>query len=114
MLQREVAEILEVTEDTITNWENNRGEPQIHYYPKIIQFLGYVPLDIDTSTLAGRMILYRHLKGIRQEELALELGIDASSVCRYEGGHMPYKKIVGKIDEHLVAYLKKDVYKRFI
>jgi len=41
LLQREVAEILHVSEDTITGWENGRCAPQTRYISKIISFLGY-------------------------------------------------------------------------
>lgn len=42
LLQRELAEILEVTTDTIRNWEHNRRHPQKHRIPKIIEFLGFL------------------------------------------------------------------------
>jgi transcriptional regulator with XRE-family HTH domain len=39
MFQKEVAILFGVSEDTITNWENNRTEAQIQFYPKINAFL---------------------------------------------------------------------------
>jgi len=38
LLQEEVAKIFDVCTDTITNWENNRSEPQIRLYQKVIEF----------------------------------------------------------------------------
>ena len=43
MLQKDVANVIGVSEDCITNWENNRTIPQIQFMPKIIKFLGYNP-----------------------------------------------------------------------
>jgi DNA-binding XRE family transcriptional regulator len=43
MFQKQLANLIGVSEDTITNWENNRAQPHIRNYPKIIEFLGYFP-----------------------------------------------------------------------
>jgi len=40
LFQKDVAEILGVCTDTVTNWENNKTEPQIELYPEIIKLLG--------------------------------------------------------------------------
>ena len=45
LLQREVAERIGVTADTITNWELARTEPGIRCLVAIIDFLGYVPFS---------------------------------------------------------------------
>lgn len=42
-LQKDVAGILAVSEDCITNWENNRAYPQQRYYKAIRSFLKYDP-----------------------------------------------------------------------
>ena len=39
MTQFEVAKIIGVTTDTITNWELNRNQPTIQYHPTIIFFI---------------------------------------------------------------------------
>lgn len=38
--QPQVANIINVTPDTTTNWEFNRNEPTLTYIPRIISFLG--------------------------------------------------------------------------
>ncbi|WP_343693724.1 helix-turn-helix transcriptional regulator [Chitinophaga sp.] len=90
MLQREVASFIGVTEDCVTLWENNRSNPMVKYYPKIIEFLGYFPFQIDISSLAGKIKYYRYIKGFTQEDLAKKLGINESTVFHYEKGtHKP-------------------------
>jgi DNA-binding transcriptional regulator YiaG len=42
LTQSQVAKIINVTTDTITNWELNRKEPNHKHISKIISFLGYV------------------------------------------------------------------------
>jgi DNA-binding XRE family transcriptional regulator len=36
--QKDVAKICGVTEDCITNWEKNRCEPQVQFFPHIVKF----------------------------------------------------------------------------
>ena len=45
LLQREVAGIIGVTTDTITNWEKNRNKPMNWHSLKINKFLGYSPFE---------------------------------------------------------------------
>lgn len=84
MLQKDIATLIGVTEICITNWENNRSKPYVKYYPKIIQFLGYMPFEVDSSTLAGKIKLYRYMHGLSKEKLASILHIDESTVHHYE------------------------------
>jgi len=55
LFQTDVARMFNVSAGCITYWENNRSEPQINYYPLIIEFLGYFPLHIDLSTIHGEI-----------------------------------------------------------
>jgi DNA-binding XRE family transcriptional regulator len=102
MLQNDLANVIGVCEDSITLWENNRNEPSIIYYPKIIQFLGYMPFDVDDSTLGGKIKLYRYLHGLSQEELALKLEVNESTVFHYENNkHKPSPKTFRKFKSFL-------------
>jgi transcriptional regulator with XRE-family HTH domain len=84
LLQRQVALILGVEEATIWNWENNYSSPKLHYIPRIIKFLGYVPFNVEPKTLRERIVNYRRLSGITQKELAHRLGIDPTTLARWE------------------------------
>jgi DNA-binding XRE family transcriptional regulator len=78
-----VAQILKVTTDTITNRELNRHEPQIHFYPKIIEYLGYCPMfDLAGTSQAKIYKQYMFLNGLTQKEYAKELGIDPQTLKR--------------------------------
>jgi len=57
--QPQVAKIINVTTDSITNWELNRSEPQLKYVPKIISFLGYSP-----EIIMNKIKRFRIEKGI--------------------------------------------------
>lgn len=103
ILQKDAAKLIGVCEDSITGWETNRNEPTVIHYPNIIQFLGYVPFEIDTSTLGGQIKLYRYLYGLSQEELALKLEVNESTVFHYEKNkHRPSPQILKKLEFFLL------------
>lgn len=85
LLQKDVAEQLGVDKTSIFNWEGNRCSPEIRYMPAIIDFLGYNPLPA-ASTLAERLVRQRTSLGLSQEEAACGLGVDPSTLARWERG----------------------------
>jgi len=44
LTQNQVATLIGVATDTVTNWELNRNSPRKGYYSAIYDFLGKVPL----------------------------------------------------------------------
>jgi DNA-binding XRE family transcriptional regulator len=98
LFQSEVAIKIGVSEDTITFWENNKVEPLVKNYPKIIQFLGYFPFALDETTLGGRIKKYRFIHGLSQEDLSRQIGVDESTIFHYENNkHIPSKKIMRRL-----------------
>ena len=85
LFQKDVAERIGVDTDTITNWELNRSEPKIQYLPKVIDFLEYVPFSPGES-FPERLKAYRMVKGLTQRQLARELGVDPTTVMKWEAG----------------------------
>ena len=86
LLQRQVAGILDVTEESITNWENNNTVPQIQYFPRIIQFLGYYPFDHETETIAGKVLQLRNCLGLSYEECGEVFAVHATTIITWERG----------------------------
>lgn len=96
--QKEVAQLIGVDEVSIYNWEKNRTSPHIQHIPKIIKFLGYMPFDKQPKTLGEKIIFYRHLTGITQEELARHLGVDPTTLARWEKNEsQPLKRYQEKL-----------------
>ena len=86
LLQKDVANIIGTTESTIWNWENNYVSPSLSYIPKIIEFLGYIPYDISNKTLGDKLLIHRKLLGFSQRKFALLIGIDPSTLGKWERG----------------------------
>jgi len=104
LLQKQVALLLEVEEATIWNWENNRTSPELHYIPRIIRFLGYVPFDRQADTLGEKIVNYRRLSGITQKELANRLGIDSTTLGRWERNKgRPLKRLLKKLTDCFIS-----------
>jgi transcriptional regulator with XRE-family HTH domain len=98
LVQSQVAAKLEVSEDTIAFWENNKVEPSVKQYPGIIQFLGYISFDFDESTIGGRIKKYRYLHGLSQEEFSQLIGVNESTISHYENNkYKPSRKALTKL-----------------
>lgn len=96
--QKDVANKLGISVDTLANWEVRNTVPAIKQMPLIIQLLGYLPFEIDTSTLGGKIAFYRHIQGLSQRELAIEIGVNESTIFHYEKGtHCPQLHIFKKL-----------------
>lgn len=87
LLQRQVAEVLGLTTSTVVNWENGKTDPLPKDGPRIVRFLGYLPLPIDT--LAEQLLAVRFLNGWTQVQAAMTCGVSEDSWATYEGGGTP-------------------------
>lgn len=96
--------MFKVSADCITYWENNRNEPQVKHYPRIIEFLGYFPLMFDITTIAGKLKAYRYENGLSQRRLATILGIDTCTIRFWENGERtPSKEKLKKVERLLTT-----------
>ncbi|MDP2652210.1 MAG: recombinase family protein [bacterium] len=86
LLQKDVALHLGVTETSVYSWENGHSSPRLDLLPKVLSFLGYVPGDIHSLDFGDRIVAIRQALGIRQEDLAREMGVDPSTLARWEKG----------------------------
>ena len=102
LLQKDVAVFIGVTEDCVTLWENERSIPQVHHYPKIIDFLGYYPFSEDLNTLGNEIKRYRFIHGLSQNQLGRKIKVDGSTVCNWETGEtMPRNQYLDRLQKYL-------------
>jgi transcriptional regulator with XRE-family HTH domain len=105
LVQKDVAKILGTDANTLTYWETNRGEPSLRLIPKIIDFLGYVPLFILPQEPGKKIAVCRRLLGINQEELAKRLGIDPGTLRKWEKGRGLHSELYEEVAPFLFQAL---------
>jgi transcriptional regulator with XRE-family HTH domain len=88
LFQKDVAKKLHTTTDTITNWEKNRVEPEFRFYPAIMDFLGYCPIQ-HPKTSGEKLELYRIHQGLSFKKLARLMSIDSGVLSRQIKRKMP-------------------------
>ena len=97
LLQKQVAKQLGVDEASIHNWETNRTKPGFVNMPAIIKFLGYNPLP-PPEGWADRLVQGRIILGLSQKESAKRMGVDASTLARWERGERePRGKLAARV-----------------
>jgi DNA-binding XRE family transcriptional regulator len=90
LLQKDVAKMMEITEESIMHWETDRYPPQLQFYPGIIKFLGFNPFKVTGKTLAVRIKNYRFENGLSHKKMGKILGVDGGTICTWETGkHNP-------------------------
>jgi DNA-binding XRE family transcriptional regulator len=75
LLQKNVADMIAVSECTVYNWENGGSQPETKYMPGIIDFLGYVPFECPEDIL-GRLAYFKRIKGLTFPGLGEVMGRD--------------------------------------
>lgn len=107
LFQEDVAIIIGVSTDCITYWENERSLPQIHFMPKIVEFLGYNPASIESSTLSGKVKNYRMLHGLSHKKMGEKLGVNGSTIGAWEKGkNLPKPKTMRRLFKLIIALLE--------
>ncbi len=101
LFQRQVAEQIGVTESTILNWESNATRPPVRYIRCIIRFLGYEPFP-EPISVSEKLVLERRLLGLTQKAMAKRLGVDPTTLARWERGKgWQRKKSIAAIEAFL-------------
>lgn len=81
--QQHVAKLLRIWAATYSLWELNRTAPKNWNMRKVVQFLGFCPIDSD-DTPGRRLAWARHCLGLSQKRLARMAGMNPVVVWRLE------------------------------
>jgi len=93
MLQKEVADKPNKTIFAYRNWGRNQRNPSYRSMPRVVEFLGYIPFDMQFEGLGQKICAYRQLFGLRQKDLARQIGVEPTTIGSWERGkHKPGKK----------------------
>lgn len=101
LTQAQLAERLGVTSASIYGWENSVRTPGIEPMPAMIEFLGYNPLPA-AATMAGRLVRHRTSLGLSQSASARLIGVDPSTLARWERGEkQPTGRFLASVNRFL-------------
>jgi len=104
LLQKNVAEMIVVSECTIYNWENSGSQPAVQYMPGIIDFLGYVPLECPGDIL-GRLAYFKKIKGLTFPVLGQVTGRDPEQLWDWLSCQKrPYRRNLECINQLLAKH----------
>ena len=85
LLQRDAAEQIGCSVSSVISWERGRSQPKVSELPGIITFLGYAPIE-PAEPWFTRLSRARQAVGLSRKRLAALLGVDESTVKRWEDG----------------------------
>jgi transcriptional regulator with XRE-family HTH domain len=85
LLQREAAERMGVSAETVGSWEKGKTRPVPAQFRPVVAFLGYDPASAP-QTLAERVEAKQRSLGASLAQVARHLGWDPSSLTRYLDG----------------------------
>ena len=93
LFQKDIAKFIGTDNFTIVNWGNKTKDIPAKYYPKIMEFLTYCPLQKTPTTFAEKIKLHRLHFGLNQKQFAQLLKVDSTTVKFWESGE---RKAFGK------------------
>ncbi|KAA3627096.1 MAG: helix-turn-helix domain-containing protein [Proteobacteria bacterium] len=81
--QKDVAKTLQIDVWTLLLWEKGRTEPLVRHYPRIMEFLGYCPMQY-ARTRGEQFRLFRTHRGFTQGLVARYLAVDPNTIAAWE------------------------------
>jgi transcriptional regulator with XRE-family HTH domain len=113
MLLREVAELIGVHTSVVAEWESGRKNPKAHYYPKLINFLQFIPFASRSKAHNHLFNFYRLVLGYSRREVASLVGVSYYMIYRFETGRgEPLSKATASICEKGLEVVKQLFYDR--
>jgi transcriptional regulator with XRE-family HTH domain len=108
LLQREAAERMGVSTDTVVNWENDNTKPVAAQFRPVVAFLGYEPTP-EPHTLADRLAAKQRTLGASLAQVARYLGWDPGTLARYLSGKWRMPPDRAKVFETFLAAEEADL-----
>jgi len=105
LTQHQVAKELGVNRNFVYECELNHRTNSIYALFNISKFLGYVPktLNIDETTLQGKLFAHRIRNGHTYQSIAQKIGLDKSTVGRFEQGKKSSIESKQKIEKYFIV-----------
>jgi len=81
---------------SVVNWEKGHPSPRVNHMAGVVKFLGFNPFQ-NGDTLAQRLINRRKALGITQKEFARQIGVDPSTLARWERGERDQRETIERL-----------------
>ncbi|BAS68390.1 transcriptional regulator [Bathymodiolus septemdierum thioautotrophic gill symbiont] len=100
LFQKDVGIIIGTDNFTIVNWEKNSTKSiPAKYYPKIMEFLNYCPLEKIPTTITEKIKLHRIHRGLNQKKFTQLLKVDPTAVKFWESEERKSKLFLVSINK---------------
>jgi transcriptional regulator with XRE-family HTH domain len=97
--QTDAAKMIGCDEMSIVNWEKGHRSPRVNHMAGVVEFLGFNPFQ-NGGTMAHRLVNHRKALGMTQKEFARRIGVDPSTLARWERGErMPIGRFAVRVNE---------------
>ena len=83
--QIDAAKMIGCDQMSVVNWEKGHRAPRVNHLASVVRFLGFNPFQ-NGDTMAQRLISHRKALGVTQAAFAARLGVDPSTLARWERG----------------------------
>ncbi len=102
MTQHEVAQTMGLYPNLPNEIECGKRGNTIYILHKVFLFLGYIPktLNIDETTLQGKLFTYRIKNNLTYSELGKQINLDKSTLSNFEKGFKVKIDTLRKIEHY--------------
>ncbi len=103
LTQHQVDELIGTHRGFFNELETGHRNNTIYVLYKATKFLGYIPktLCIYETTLGGQLYAHRIKNGLALSRIASEVGLDKSTIGRFERGMKAKKESIYKVEKFL-------------
>jgi DNA-binding XRE family transcriptional regulator len=108
LTQTRLSELLNITSECLVSWERGYNVPNTSMYPRIIEFLGYVPFETKNLSFPKQLIAARKIAGLTQTKLAKMIDIRWETIRNVElKKHAISPKVRAKLEPFVREQLGK-------
>ncbi|MFN0130194.1 MAG: helix-turn-helix domain-containing protein [Verrucomicrobiales bacterium] len=93
--------LMETDQQVLGRWEVGHRDPSVEVWPRILKFLGYSPYPT-AGNISAQVLMLRRIEGASTTIFGRRFGSNATTVKRWETGHLhPHPRALPIIEEML-------------
>ncbi len=105
LTQHQVAKMIKVNRNFVYEMELGHHTNTIFALHKVYLLFGFIPktLKVNESTLRGKIFAHRIVNGLTYNSIANKIGVDKSTIARFERGKVIKKETEFKIKNYVTS-----------